>query len=82
MLLLTISVVEAVHSTKMVDDKRLRIDISAIKESLQTNDVRSIQWCPGSVQLANSLTKRGAQSQPLLRIFQSGTLSIDSWKLK
>ena len=28
------NVVEAIHSTKMVDDKRLRIDISTIKESV------------------------------------------------
>ena len=28
------SVIEAVHSTKLVDDKRLRVDIVAISESL------------------------------------------------
>ena len=31
------SVIEAILSTRLVEDKRLRIDISAIKESLQQN---------------------------------------------
>ena len=50
------SVVEAIQSTKVVNDKRLNIDISAIKQSLQNMEVRSIRWCPGSLQLADSLT--------------------------
>jgi hypothetical protein len=35
------SVVEAIYSTKMVDDKRLRIDLGAIKECLNTHAVHS-----------------------------------------
>lgn len=49
------SVVEALKSTKMVDDKRLRIDIAAIKE-IKNNNVL-VKWIPGKVQLANCLTK-------------------------
>ena len=33
------SVIEAVYSTKMVDDKGLRVDIAVIRESLETNIV-------------------------------------------
>ena len=76
------SVVEAVHSTKLVDDKRLRIDISAIKESVMKSEVRSIRWCPGSLQLANCLTKRGAQSHQLLQILHSGKLYLDGWEIR
>ena len=65
----------------MVDDKRLRIDISAIKESIQSGDVRSVQWCPGAVQLANPLTKRGAQCKLLLEVFQSGKMQLEGWKI-
>ena len=32
------SVIEAVYSTKLVDDKRLRIDIAAISESLSRDE--------------------------------------------
>ena len=47
------SVVEVVHSTKMVDDKRLRLDIAAlIGESLSIGDLHALTWCPGEQQLA------------------------------
>ncbi|KAH3835143.1 hypothetical protein DPMN_108487 [Dreissena polymorpha] len=39
------SVIEAVHSTKLVDDKRLRVDIAAISGSLSRNEVKEIRWC-------------------------------------
>ena len=69
------SIVEAIHSTKVVNNKRLNIDISAIKQ--QSTEIRSIRWCPGSLQLANSLTKRGAQSHILLDILQFGRLNLE-----
>lgn len=54
------SVIEAVFSTKLVDDKRLRVDIAAIREFLETNDINQIKWCSGDIQLANCMTKQGA----------------------
>ncbi|KAH3789352.1 hypothetical protein DPMN_167529 [Dreissena polymorpha] len=39
------SVIEALSSTKLVDDKRLRVDIAAIRESMERNDVSDIKWC-------------------------------------
>ncbi|VDI09013.1 Hypothetical predicted protein [Mytilus galloprovincialis] len=56
---------EAIKSTKLVEDKRLRIDIASISEMIQKNCVE-IKWCPGKVQLANSMTKRGASGIYLL----------------
>ena len=41
------SVIEAIFSTKLVEDKRLRIDIAAIKELLQLQVVNRIKWVPG-----------------------------------
>ena len=70
------SVVESVYSTKLVDDKRLRIDLGAIKESLRLGDVKSIQWCPGNLQLANCMTKKGASSKDLMQVLQSGRLNL------
>ncbi len=66
------SVVEAVHSTKMVDDKRLRLDIAAVQQSLQRREVTSIQWCPGELQLANCMTKKGASGRQIMTLVQSG----------
>ena len=37
--------IEAVFSTKLVDDKRLRVDIAAIREFIETNDINKIKWC-------------------------------------
>ena len=45
------TVIEAVYSTKLVDDKRLRVDIAAVSESLARNEVSEIKWCPGTVHL-------------------------------
>jgi len=71
------SVVEAVQSTKLVDDKRLRVDIAAIRELLQTNEVREIKWCPGRLQLANCMTKQGASGYELLQVLQTGKMLRD-----
>ena len=46
-----------IHSTKLVDNKQLRIDISTIKQMLDTSEVDSIRWCSGLSQLADCLTK-------------------------
>ena len=52
------SVVESLYSTRMVHDKRLRIDIAALKENLGSNF--DVKWCPGNEQLANVMTKHFA----------------------
>ena len=73
------SVIEAVYSTKSVDDKRLRIDISALKEYVSSGEIHTIKWCPGSIQLANCMTKRGAKSDQLMNILRNGLLKLDGW---
>ena len=67
------SVFEALQSTRMVDDKRLRIDIAAISE-IKNNFNVQVKWCPGKVQLANCMTKRGASGMELLKILQTGKI--------
>ena len=66
------SVVDAIHSTKVVDDKRLRIDIAALKENLAASEL-TVKWCPGDKQLSNCMTKKGASGYPLMSVMQSGT---------
>ena len=73
------SVMEALHSTKHVEDKRLRLDIGALRESLQRRDLNAVKWCPGTYQLANCMTKRGASGYMLQGILQSGQLTLDNW---
>lgn len=69
------STVDAVKSTTVVDDKRLRREIGAIKQLLERGDINSITWVPGSEQLADVLTKRGVNSCKLLNVIQTGKLN-------
>lgn len=71
------SVIESVHSTKLVEDRRLRIDIAALTEAVTQGDVRKIQWCSGQKQLANCLTKAGANGLCVLKILQTGRMLPD-----
>ena len=71
------SVIEAVHSTKLVDDKRLRVDIAAISKSLTRTDVSEIKWCPGNIHLADCMAKRGAAGYNLLNVLKDGRLPQD-----
>ena len=71
------SVIEAVHSTKLVDDKPLRVDIAAISESLTRTEVSEIKWCPGNIHLADCMTKHGAAGYNLLTVLKDGRLPPD-----
>ena len=68
------SVIEAILSTRMVDDKSLRVDVAAIQELLKLHDINRIQWVPGHLQLANPMTKQGASGFSLLKVLQSGQM--------
>ena len=71
------SVIEAVYSTKLVDDKRLRVDIAAISQSLAKNEVNEIKWCPGKVHLADCMTKHGTSGYSLLSVLKDGRMPED-----
>ena len=60
------SLVEAVYSTKAVEDKQLRINIAILREMVSKTDVHSVSWVRSSRQLANVLTKKNASSCSLL----------------
>ena len=64
---------DAIHSTKLVDDKRLRIDIASIQELVQQKKA-IIKWSPAEKQLANALTKRGASPAHLLEVLRLGSI--------
>ena len=68
------SIIEAVSSTRMVEDKRLWVDIATIQELLKFQEFNRIQWVPGHLQLANVMTKRGASGFHLLKVLQSGQM--------
>lgn len=68
--------VESIHSTKLVEDKRLRIDIAAIKENITKKEIHEVRDIAGCDQLADCLTKRGASGEKLRAVLQQGSLNM------
>ena len=68
------SLYDAVYSTKLVDDKRLRIDIAALQQLCEKQMVYQIKWCSTEKMLANALTKRGAPTAQLIEVLRQGSL--------
>jgi hypothetical protein len=66
------SLKDALDSTKQVSEKRLRIEVSSIRELIRQNTIHSIKWIKSENQLADCLTKKGASSLNLLRALQTG----------
>ena len=62
------SLVDALHSSHRVEDKRLRIDVAVLQDMLSREEVTSVKWVNTEDQLANCLTKRGASSLRLLEV--------------
>ena len=49
-----------------VEDRRLRIDVAILQESLEKKEVEDICYVPSNENLANALTKQGASSKILI----------------
>ena len=70
------SLYENVYSNKGVADKRLRIDIGALRELLSTKRLSSIQWVNTEDQLADVLTKAGPSCNNLQLVLSRGQLFL------
>ena len=68
------SLSENIYSTKLVDDRRLRIDMAAIKQLVEDHLVSQVKWCSSDRQLADVLTKRGVNPSNLQNVLESGRL--------
>ena len=75
------SLFEAIKSTKSVTEKRLRMEISGIKELKATNQVKDFIWTNSGTQLADSLTKKGASPLLLLKTLEQGKLEVQGHRL-
>ena len=64
---------KGLNSTHSVSDQKLKIDIACIKENIANENV-VLRKCPGQEMIANSLTKRGANSEHLIQILTNGTI--------
>lgn len=63
---------DTLHSTKCIEDRRLRVDIAALREKLKNGELNKVRWVSSASQIADCLTKNGASSKPLLDTLCSG----------
>ena len=70
------SLLDAVKSTKSVTEKRLRLEISSVKELVHSGTIKQIMWSATKQQLADCLTKKGASALVLLRALSQGVWSL------
>ena len=69
------SLCESVHSTTANEEKRLRVEIASIRESIRRKEIE-VEWIENEKQLADVLTKQGADSTKLMRVLQNGHLYV------
>ena len=62
------------YSTTMVEEHRLRVDVTAIKEMILKGELLQLTWIPKANQLADCLTKKAGNSLPLLKTLERGKL--------
>lgn len=66
------SLFESLKSTKQVTEKRLRLEISSIKELIQSKRIKKVLWLDSKTQIADCLTKKGASALVLLKVLSEG----------
>lgn len=70
------SLVDALKSSKYVSEKRLRIELSSLKQLVENGQIKQIQWCDSKSQLADCLTKHGASPYYLRSVLYQGYLNL------
>ena len=68
------SLYDSIHSTKLISEKRLRIDIASIQEMLSDGSVQAINWISTDLQYADCLTKRGVCTRNIIECLRAGHL--------
>ena len=64
---------DAIFSTKMVENKKLRCNIAKMAENIEKKNV-NLKWILGDKMIAFFLTKRGANLKKLMFILETGIL--------
>ena len=68
-----LSLFEAANSTTAVEEKRLRVDLASLRESIVKKEFH-LKWLEGGHQLADVLTKQGADSKKLIQALTTGKI--------
>jgi len=66
------SLIESINSTKPVDEGSMRASVHRIKDYLDHQDITAITWVPTHEMLADSLTKKKANTTSLTQMMKTG----------
>ena len=71
------SLKDCLSTSKTLEDKRLKVDICVVRDYLKKGEIDKVCWISTEKQLADSLTKSGANPAKLLEVLQSARLQLD-----
>ena len=71
------NLVNSVHSTTNLEDKRLVIDVSVLRDLLEQEELTKFIWVPTRYQLADTFTKQGASDKQLIEVLNDKSLRFD-----
>ena len=57
---------DSIHSSTQILDKRLRLEMSILREMLSKREIHSFEWIPTDKQIADALTKKGVASYKVM----------------
>ena len=66
-----LSLYQSGHTTNNLLDDRLKIDMAIIREMVSKNEI-TLEWVPGSDQVSDVLTKKGASNKKLIDMIERG----------
>ena len=67
------SLKDAIYSSKTLEDKRLKIDICVLRDYLNNKELNDVCWVDTSQQLADPLTKMGANTAKILQVMEGSS---------
>merc|ERR1712121_542304 len=67
------SLTETLRTSKILSDKRLRVDIARLKEMVAEDEI-IVKWVEGKKQLSDALAKCGASTLRLLTVLSSSVI--------
>ena len=63
---------QTIHANVAPKERRLRLEVARIHDSLNDGDIKEIVLVKGDSQIADCMTKANAKSDDILQIFQTG----------
>ncbi|GAB1599883.1 hypothetical protein Ahia01_000265800 [Argonauta hians] len=71
------SLKDCLSTSKTLEDKRLKVDICVVRDYVKKKEIHQLCWISTEKQLADSLTKSGANPAKLLQVLQSARLQLE-----